>query len=463
VAEAEEAAEPAAHTEPVGGVLGLWPALGLVAGSMLGVGVFIGPPVVAQHIQQPSAFMLLWLAGGIAALAGAMSLAELGAMMPRTGGDYPYLRLAYGPGIAFAVGWLQILVVFPGSLATITVGTSSFQLPVLLGSFYDAPIAISGLPITPATFWTAVILISLTAINHVGILLSGRLQLLLTVIPISVLFAACVYQLLVSGTTEPKHAAAAPAAIALSGIAAAYLPVYFAYSGWYAALFVGGEVRSPARTLPIALIAGTVSIVMLYAVLCAGFMTVFTLPELAETGEVGTAAARVIFGEAGALSITFLICIAMLGSVNGTVMTGARITVAMARQHDLPAIAGSHDDRFHSPTIALWLQTAIALALISTHRFEELMNYTTSAMLITGSLTVLSVVVLRRRLPELDRPYRLPAYPLPPVVYVASTLFALGILASNLDSSVWMAIGWFVFALALHKLLALSRSRKAGD
>ena len=132
--------------------MGPWPAMALVAGSMLGIGIFIAPGEVAAQLDHPGTFLAMWLLGGLSALAGALSIAELGAMMPRAGGDYPYLRLAYGPGFAFAAGWLQLLAIFPGSLATMAHGTAHFQLPVVLDGYVDLPARL-GLPIEPATFW----------------------------------------------------------------------------------------------------------------------------------------------------------------------------------------------------------------------------------------------------------------------------------------------------------------------
>lgn len=436
--------------------LGPFAALALVAGSMLGIGIFIAPPVVAAQLDHPGTFLLMWLCGGLSALFGALAVAELGAMMPRAGGDYPYLRLAYGPGIAFGVGWLQLLAIFPGSLATMAVGTAAFQLPVILGPWFDLPARV-GLPIEIT--WAVAIIVGLTALNHVGVVMSGRFQVVLTIVPVVVLLGASVLVLATRGVDGgawndghgPIHVPELPAA------AMAFLPVYFAYSGWNAAIFVGGEIKNPARNLPRALVGGTLGVTILYFTLCAGFLAVFPMADLARVGEAGTAAAHTLFGTLGEVGVTTLIVLAMLGSINGTVLTGSRIAFAMARHGHCPASAGQLHARFRTPVVALWLQAAWSIVLVLSQGFEQLMNYTSAAMLITGTLTVMAVLVLRRKLPDTTRPYRTWGYPVTPILYAVSSLVVLTVLASKLDPSLFLAAVWFLGALVVHHLFMRKR------
>ncbi len=427
---------------------------------MLGIGIFIAPPVVAAHVPSPAAFILVWILGGLSALAGALSVAELGAMMPRAGGDYPYLRVAYGPGVAFAAGWLQLLAIFPGSLATMAAGTATFQLPVLLGHAYDWP---ARLGIDPAFGWAVAIVVGLSAVNHVGIVLSGRTQVLLTTVPIAVLLAASIFVLADLGGYHPDAAPvpAAPTLSTLEELALAYLPVYFAYSGWNAAIFVGAEIRDPARALPRALVGGTVLVAGLYLVLCVGFLAVFPLSDLAGVGEAGTAAAGRLFGAAGERVVTTLILLAMLGSINGTVLTGSRIAYAMGRAGHAPRAAGRLDPRFATPVVALWAQAAWAVVLLATQGLEALMNYTSAAMLVTGTLTVMAVVVLRRRDPDRPRPYRVFAHPLPPLFYAVSSVLVLVLSALEGDPSVLLGVAYFALALVAHRFVGGGRGRSS--
>jgi APA family basic amino acid/polyamine antiporter len=446
--------------------LGPLAAMALVAGSMLGIGIFIAPPVVAQQLDRPGAFLLLWLAGGVSALCGALSVAELGSMMPRAGGDYPYLRRAYGPGLAYAAGWLQLLAIFPGSLAAMAVGTATFQFPVVLGDAYRLP-EMLGVPIGADMFWAVLIVVGLTALNHVGVVISGRFQVMLTFIPVVILMGGAALVLGGGGTSEGAWSNAGSSSFQLPGVSAialAFLPVYFAYSGWNAAIFVGGEIQSPKRNVPRALVGGTLIVTALYLVICIGFLSVFSMDHLANTGEAGTAAASEMFGLLGVLVVTTLILLAMLGSINGTVLTGSRIAYAMAQEgHCVPAAAKLHR-KYGTPVVALWLQAGWALCLIASQRFEQLVNYASAAMLITGTLTVMAVLVLRRKLPDMPRPYRTWGYPVTPLLYAGSSLFVLGMLATSLDASVFLGVGWFVAALAFHRIFIAKRvqGRSAG-
>ena len=452
----------AGEDEPTGRQLGRWSALAIVSGSMLGIGIFIAPPEVAQYVHSPVYFLLMWIVGGLAALCGALCVAELGAMMPRAGGEYPYLRLAYGPGVAFSAGWLQLLATFPGSLAAMAVGTAKFQLPVLLGDFVKAPVDLGVCTIDGPTLWAVGIVVLLTAINHAGVVLSGAVQLVLTMVPLATLLIVSLFVVGDVGTIEVGGGGPGlelwpmPTAAAL---AAAYLPVYFAYSGWNAALYIGGEIREPARTLPRAVIGGTMVVLLLYVVLNAGFLTVFGVHDLASVGEAGTAAAGRLFGRIGVVAVTVMILLAMLGSINGTTMTGSRIGYAMAQQGDFPAVGGRLHPRFGTPVVALWVQAALAIALIFSQGFDRLISYSSCAMLISGSLLVFSVVRLRRLMPGSPRPYRLGWYPWAPLLYIVSSLCVLVVRIVHQDVSVFMAVAWFAVALGVYHLLDRRRVR----
>ncbi len=437
--------------------LGALPALALVAGSMLGIGIFISPPEVAASVSGPTPFLLMWLAGGMAALFGALALAELGAMLPKSGGDYGYLRLGYGNGVAFAAGWLQLLAIFPGSLASVAVATSKYQLPVLFGDGMAAPFVVFGFELPASHVWAAVIILGLTVINHIGVQVSGVVQVLVTSIPLAVLLVASIFVLADASCFDTLESAPASegstgASHGVLNLARAYLPVYFAYSGWNAAIYVGGEIKNPGRNLPRALVGGTLTVTTLYLVLCTGFLAVFSLDALAQVGEAGTAAAQAIFGPLGIVAIAGLILLAMIGSINGTVLTGSRIAYAMAQEGHCAKSAGVLHPRFKTPAVALWIQAAIALALLATGLdLDKLIDYTSSAMLITGTLTVMSVMVLRRKLPDLERPYRSWLYPWAPILYGLSSVLVLGVLVADGDVSVWLAVGWFALALGIHR------------
>ena len=360
-----ESTTPAGR-DGVGRSLGGLPALALVAGSMLGIGIFISPPEVAAHVSGGLPFMGVWLIGGLMALFGALSLAELGAMMPRDGGDYTYLRHGWGRGIAFSAGWLQLLAIFPGSLAAVAVATAKFQLPALIGPQLAEPVVLGALEIPASHLWAAGIIVGLTLINHVGVKISGVVQVLVVSIPLAVLLIATLVVLWrhEPGTFSPALSASSSAGAeqptTTLALAQAYLPVYFAYSGWNAAIYVGGEIKRPARNLPRALVGGTAMVTALYLILCVGFLEVFSFEGLAGVGEAGTAAAQAMFGPLGVTLVTGLIVLAMLGSLNGSVLTGSRIAFAMARQGDCAGAAASIHPRFSTPAVAICYHQADA-------------------------------------------------------------------------------------------------------
>jgi APA family basic amino acid/polyamine antiporter len=385
-------------------------------------------------------------------------------MRPRSGGDYEFLHIGWGPGIAFAAGWLQLLVIFPGSLASVAVATASFQLPVLLGDWAGGVVPLLGTQIAVPRLLAALLIVVLTLINHYGVQIAGWLQVTVTVIPVVVLLLVSLYVLGDSGfqlASEPAPPGRDPQPSGgPSALGHAYLKIYFAYSGWNAALYVAGEIARPGRNLPRALVGGSGLITGLYVLLCLGFLVVFGFFGLREVGEAGTAAAVKLFGPSAVKAVTLLILMAMLGSLNGTVLVGARIAYTMAQRRDCVASAGRLHPRHRTPHIALWLQCAIALTLLaSPFDLNELVDYTSSAMLITGTLTVLSVVILRRTQPDTSRPYRTSLYPLPAIGYALSSAVVLLLVVLDQHPSVLVAVAWFAGALLLWHFVIKKRRR----
>ncbi len=431
--------------------LGPWTAGALVAGSMLGIGIFIGPPQMAAELTSRGWMLALWALGGAAALCGALSIAELAAMRPESGGDYVYLREAYGPGVAAAVGWLQIAAIFPGSIATMAAAAATYQLPVLLGDAARGAVSIGPWEIPVHAVWAGAIVVGLTLVNQWGLRPSGRLQFAVTAVPLLLLLMLGLRALFAT-TGADAHVADAGPAPAAASLAAAYLPVYFAYAGWNAALYVAGDVRNPTRNVPLALGAGTALVTLLYLLLCAGFLAVLTPAELADAGEAGSAVAGRLAGATGVVWVTAAIFLAILGSINGTIMTGAPIIRAMALRGDFARAAAPLGAR-GTPIRALWIQAAWAGVLVTTRRVDQLLAYTTAAMLVTGTLTVLAPMLLRRRDPTRARPYRIPLYPATPLLYAFSSLGVLVLLAQRGDASVWLALVWFVVVVGVHRAL----------
>jgi APA family basic amino acid/polyamine antiporter len=281
----------------------------------------------------------------------------------------------------------------------------------------------------------------------------------LTALPIALLALWAAWAVARGGAGAPEPEAAAPAALTLGALVAAYNAVYFAYSGWINVIYVGGEVQAPQRNIPRALVLGTVAVTALYVLLCLGFIRVLGMPGLAGAGEAGAATAATVGGEPARLLLTVLIACALLASINATVLGGARVAQAMALRGAIWSKLSRLDARRAVPLRALWLQAVLSCLLILSGRFDQLYVMVSLAMVLTGTLTVGSVFVLRRSRPTAQRPYRATAYPWLPGLYVASSLLVIGVMVQRAVSGepdAWyplLGLGLFGAAYVGHRVL----------
>ncbi len=455
-------------------VIGTFGGFAVVAGSMLGIGIFLSPPIVAANTGSAYLFYGMWILGGVIALAGAVACAELGTMMPRAGGDYVFQYEAFGPSVAFASGWVLFVAIFSGSIATMSVGLCQYQLPALLGM--DLSVEILTLPwgytLTGSGLAALLLVPALTLLNDLGASTSTRTQAVLTVVPIVALAFMSCYAIALD-THGPEALSQLPSdaspSWSLHGLVVSYMAVYFAYSGWINIIYVSGEVEAPQRNIPRSLLWGTAAITVLYLFLCTGFVRTLGLAGLSEAGEAGTATAALLGGPAGKTLITLLIASALLASINATILGGARVGYAMARKGAIWRGLGTLGTRHHAPNRALWLQMTLSMALILSGRFEDLFLMVSLAMTVTGTLTVASVFALRRSAPDWPRPYRATGYPWIPAIYVVSSLFTLGVMAmrglSGEPDAWYPLIGLFVLIAAylIHRLWIRPREQQEAE
>jgi basic amino acid/polyamine antiporter, APA family len=396
---------------------------------MLGVGIFIYPPVVAGLITNPWAFLGIWALGGLIALAGASAYAELGAAMPQAGGDYVFIRRAFGGSMAFACGWVSFAGGFCGSLATLAVAVAQFQVPVLTGVDTSA-VAMTwpwGGEIRLSQLIAVGLILLFTELNVIGLRVSAWTQSITTVGPFVLLVALAGWT--VATDFQVPTAAAPPTAVDTPPINAfvnAYLAVYFAYAGWNAIVYVAGEVRDPERNIPRALLGGTAAISLLYLLLCSAFLGAFTLPGLASAPEAGSMLANAIGGRTMEVAMVALIAAGIVSSINATAMGGGRFAYAMAQDGAFWSKAAHLNDRRGLPVRALRVQGALTMLLVMTGTFEQIYKLATVAMVAVGSLTVIALFVLRRTEPEMDRPYRAMGYPILPAIYLVGSAIVIG-------------------------------------
>ena len=413
-------------------------AVAIVAGTMLGVGILLTPPLVAAATGSAWAFYGLWIAGAVTALSGAVAYAELGAAWPRAGGDVVFQREAFGPSLAFASGSVTFGLAFAGSIAAMAVAVGQYQAQTLI----DA----SGLPLFlgphgPQVIGCALILL-LTLVNALGARVATALQVACTFVPLVALAALALWGLATAGPPPP---AATPEPVSLF---AAFSAVYFTYAGWPAVVYLAGEVREPGRTLPLGMLGGTVLVTALYLLLCAAFRGVLGPDGLAQAGEAGSALAGALLGRPGALAVTALVLLALLASINGTILGGGRVGQGMAEQGALPRALAAVSARTGAPTRSLWLQAALAVLLAATGSFETILSLTSLAMMVVGSLTVLALGVLRRTQPDHPRPYRATGYPWAPLIYLlASGATVVGTVATAPAEALLPGIGVALLAV----------------
>lgn len=389
-------------------VLGRSTAAWIVAGGMIGSGIFFFPGIVAARLPGVALPLLAWIVGGAVALCGALAYGELGARIPEAGGDYRYLAEAFGPFWGFLNGWAAMTLTF--SAAAAAQAQSSLAYLERIWPELDS------LPFLPA-----VIVLALTATNVVGARVSGRATLVLTALPIGALMLLFAIGL-ASGTTPlsaPGSATELEFSSWLPAIALALVPIYFAYSGWNAAAYLAGEMKRPRRDLGPALALGTLAVIALYVAVNAIVLLAVPADELrGSTSAVAQAALR-LSGPGAERWLSSIVAVAILGSCNVTLMAGARVYYAMAKAGQLPARL-ARTNRAGVPATALWVGGLWAAALSGFNEMEQLVDWATLAILLLSSFAVTSLFVLRRR--DVGEPggFRVPTWV--PLLYLVVSL-----------------------------------------
>lgn len=404
--------------------ISLMGAFSIVAGSMLGIGIFLSPPQMAAYVATPGAFLAVWAVTGLIVLGGAVSYAELGTRMPRAGGDYVFLREAYGPSVAFAAGWGLFAAIFAGSIAAVAVAMFQYQVNALLpGVELNAPwFMVGDWAVTRAQGLGMALVLALTALNSRGVRPAAMAQEITTLLPVAVLFVLSMVALglWAGGAVERPVVEPIEPPFSLSGFVAAYLAAYFAFSGWNAVIYVAGEVADPDRTIPRALIGGTLTVTALYLLLCVAFIAVLGMDGLAQAGEAGSRVAAVLAGEAGATAMNVLVLLCLLATLNSSILGGARVAYAMALDGALWRGASQLHATSGAPVMALWIQGLWASLLVLSNSFNTLLLGVGLSMVVIGSLTVSALFRLRRTDPD-GGSYRAFAYPWLPGLYLASS------------------------------------------
>lgn len=429
-------------------LLGTPTAMLVVVASMIGTGVFTTTGFLVRDIGSLPAVLAAWAIGGVIALFGALSYAELVAALPHNGGEYQLLSRIFHPSVGFVAGWTSFVVGFSAPLAASAIAFGKY-----------AGALVPGVP----PLASAIVLIVLTSALHaVRVKVGGDVQNFFTAAKV-LLIAAFVIGGLAAGTMG--HLAAPPRrefaeALMSPQLAVGLVYVSFAYSGWNAATYIAGEVKNPAKSLPLALLIGTLLVTALYLGLNLVFLTAAPAGELSGVVEIGHVAAAHLFGEGAGQVLTAIIAIGLVSTVSAIVMTGARVSEAMGQDHRLlRGLVRRHANE--GPIVAIALQAALAIAMVLTASFDALLTYIGFTLALFSALTVAGVFVLRVREPALERPYRTWGYPVSPIAFIALMIWMIVHTIRERPAVTWIGFATLAAGGVLYAIVTITeRARR---
>jgi basic amino acid/polyamine antiporter, APA family len=471
--------------------LSLLDAFAIVAGTTIGSGIFIVSSAIASSVRSPALLLLVWIAAFVMSLTGALTIAELAAMMPAAGGQYVFLREAYGRMCAFLFGWTVVGVIHTGSVAAVAIVFAKYLAivaPMVHSQCHAGPIRVAGEGLVGIG-----LILLLTGANIRGLQAGRVVQNLFTFVKISALAIIVLFALVIAPNGAAWHANfGSPSAFFGSGrgavtivpaFGAAMISALFSLGGWENLIALGSEVRNPGRTLPVALISAAVLVIVLYLLTNLAYLS--QLPVLgdpgaasvfergisgAQSGRVAAATMQVLWGTAGARLTSVLVMVSTAGCLNGLILGGARLMYAMAHDRVFFRIASRLNDA-SVPSLALLIQALWASMLVLSGDFGDLLNYLGAAGALFGILTIAAVFVMRAKRPAAHRPYRAWGYPYVPAGHMAGSLailldlilvkpkysmFGLLIVASGIPVYFWLGRGADAERPVLPELLDLA-------
>lgn len=409
--------------------LGLWSAAAIVVGTVIGSGIFLVPRTMILRVGSPEMVFVVWVAGGLLSLAGALSYAELAAAMPEAGGEYVYLREAYGPVWGFLYSWTQMWVAKSGSIATLATGFFYYLtnfLPQLNGILLVVPLPIGAhgapLEIRYGQIFAMVLILFLASVNYFGVKVGGEVQVAVTLVKVALILFIIVAGLGWGHRPAETVPQGSPIPLTFAGFFAAMVAALWAYDGWNNVSMVASEVRKPQRNLPLALIWGTLGVAILYLVANAAYFYVLSPAEVGASNRVAAEMMRRVLNGAGADIVSVAAMISIFAALNGSILSGARVPYAAARDGlFFRSIARVHP-QFRTPGISILALSAWAALLVLSGSYDQLFTYVIFASWLLYGMTTAAVLVLRRKRPDMPRPYLTLGYPVVPVLFVASAL-----------------------------------------
>jgi APA family basic amino acid/polyamine antiporter len=392
--------------------LGLGSAVAVLVGSTIGSGIFRVPAGVAERLHEPGPVMLAWVVGGLVALFGALTYAELAAALPRSGGVFAYILEGFGPLPAFLFGWSELTVIRASALGAIATIFAEY-----LGYFIHLdPVQVR---------WVAAVAIfAMGALNYVGVSSAAVVMNLTTIAKFGALAALALLAFTADSGGASHFTPAWRGGLDLSLMGTALIAIMWTYDGWADLSFMGGEVKDPGRTLPLALILGTAAIVLVYLLLNVAYIYLVPLPEMAGSRLIAaTAADRIpMFAGKGGAVVSGIVMVSCFGALMGSMMTGPRIFFAMADRGLFFRGIARVSPRFQSPSVAIWLATTLGVLYVLFNDFQQLADKFILGIWPFYALAVAAVFVLRRTRPDMPRPYRTWGYPVVPILFLLASV-----------------------------------------
>jgi amino acid transporter len=400
--------------------LGLWSAVAVLIGSTIGSGIFRSPAGIADKLPGPLPLMSVWIAGGLFALCGALTLAEIAGAFPQTGGAYVYVREGWGRLPAFLFGWSELVLIRAASLGAVSTTFAEYFLRVL---GYDPSVA----PYTDWVHYVAAVAIGLTAMfNYYGVRWGSLVQNLTTLAKYGgLLFIILLAFALGLPKTGGHYTPLAPeGSFHIAAFGLALVSVLWAFDGWADLSFVAGEVKDPRRTLPRALIIGTVAVIVIYLLANLAYLAVMPVEEIRHSRLVAADVAQRLIGAPGVILVASTVMLSTFGTLNGSLLTAPRIFYAMADDGLFFRKVAAVHPKYHTPYVAILLTTGLGIVFVLLRTFEQLADAFVTAIIPFYALAVASIYVLRKRA-DYDPPFKVPLYPVVPALFVLATAFLL--------------------------------------
>ena len=410
--------------------IGLFTATALVVANMVGTGIFTTSGFVIQELGSPAAMLLCWVAGGVFALCGALCYGELGTRFPEAGGEYIFLRESFGPSMGFLSGWISLIVGFSAPIAAAAIAFSIYFFQALGIQPGNPAVLVIGnmqlIHISSNVLVAMVMVIAISLLHFHSLRLGSRVQNVLTLFKVAlIVLFVCAGLLFGSGSIEHLSIEAKPTSGLAERFAVSLIFISFAYSGWNAAAYLGGEIKRPRRTIPFALFCGALIVTVLYLLLNVVYIFALTPDQMSGAVDVGARAAINLFGPGISRVISAAIALGLLSVLSAMILTGPRVYYAMSKDGLFFGLFSKVSRTRHTPAHSIFLQAAIAIIMVATASYDKLLLYIGFTLSLVAILTVAGMIRLRMKNP-MERPgYRTFGYPVTPLVFIIGNIWII--------------------------------------